>query len=200
MVLYYRLCDPEPSAKVTIRGRVRGESHIAEAGGGGGLILMPKRRLTGISTPWGGASWDYRETDADIARRLITFLEDRRVLYEPLNAQTFFYVGRSAGEIRETLTGALDGVTAEPLAELIREVRALLRGFMSELDRIAQSGLYEPFERDQQVLALGEMRGRVNPLVAQIAAKYEIEVEEELAAALNPPSDAADNKETDATT
>ena len=38
--------------------------------------------------------------------------------------------------------------------------------------------------RDQQVLALGEMRGRVNPLLALLAEKYQIEVEEELAAAL----------------
>jgi hypothetical protein len=152
---------------------------------------MPKRRLTGISTPWIGTSWEYCETDADIARRLICFLEDRRVLYESLNAQTFFYVGRSASEIREMLTQELDGVTAEPLAVLMREARAHLRRFMSELNRIEESGIYEPMTRDQQVLALGEMRGHVNPLIAQIAASYEIEVEEELAAALKSPADVA---------
>lgn len=40
-------------------------------------------RLTGISTPFGGASWQPAETEVATARRMIAFLEDRRVLYEP---------------------------------------------------------------------------------------------------------------------
>ena len=40
-------------------------------------------RLTGISTPFGGASWQPAEMEIAAARRVIAFLEDRRVLYEP---------------------------------------------------------------------------------------------------------------------
>jgi len=36
-------------------------------------------RLTGISTPFGGASWQPAEMEIAAARRVITFLEDRRV-------------------------------------------------------------------------------------------------------------------------
>jgi len=62
---------------------------------------------------------------------------------------------------------------------------------MNDLEKLEQrqgSGLSDPLEvRDQQVLALGEMRGRVNPILASLAEKYRIEVEEELAAALQAP-------------
>lgn len=40
-------------------------------------------RLTGISTPFGGAPWQPPEMEIATARRIIVFLEDRRVLYAP---------------------------------------------------------------------------------------------------------------------
>jgi hypothetical protein len=146
-------------------------------------------RITGISTPWLGVSWEYRESDAVVVRRVFSFLEDRRVLYEPLNAQIFFYVGRSVAEIRQMLTQELGASSlGEQLSESFKAIRAALRRFMDDLEKLDQrerSGLMDPLQmHDQQVLALGEMRGRVNPLLALLAEKYQIEVEEELAAAL----------------
>jgi len=41
------------------------------------------KRLTGISTPFGGVSWVAPEAEVAVARRVIRFLEDRRVLYNP---------------------------------------------------------------------------------------------------------------------
>ena len=38
-------------------------------------------RLTGISTPLGGVSWQSSDLEVSAARRVIAFLEDRRVLY-----------------------------------------------------------------------------------------------------------------------
>ncbi|MGD0064613.1 MAG: DUF6650 family protein [Streptosporangiaceae bacterium] len=127
---------------------------------------MARVRITGVSTPWLGVSWEYRESDADVVRRVFSFLEDRRVLYEPLNAQIFFYVGQSASEIRQMLTRELGaGSVGEQLSESADALQI----------------------HDQQVLALGEMRGRVNSILALLAEKYRIEVEEELAAALQSP-------------
>lgn len=40
-------------------------------------------RLTGISTPLGGVSWQATELEVSAARRVVSFLEDRRVLYAP---------------------------------------------------------------------------------------------------------------------
>ncbi len=154
---------------------------------------MPKRvRITSVSTPWFGIGWEYRESDADVVRRVFSFLEDRRVLYEPLNAQIFSYVGQSAAEIRQMLTQELGtGLVSEQLSQPFKAIRSALRKFMEDLEALEQrqrSGLSDPLEiHDLQVLALGEMRGRVNPILASLAEKYRIEVEEELAAALQAP-------------
>jgi hypothetical protein len=40
-------------------------------------------RLTGISTPLVGVSWQPTDLEVSAARRVIAFLEDRRVLYAP---------------------------------------------------------------------------------------------------------------------
>lgn len=147
---------------------------------------MPKRKITGLSTPWVGVSWVEVDSDADIVRRVFNFLEDRRVLYEPLNAQLFMYVGSSVKDIREMLTKELaTPPEAEQLASFLKEIRAALRKLNTDLEAIEHSGLVNPGEiRERQVLALGEARGRVNPIFATLAAKYETDVEDELAAVL----------------
>jgi len=40
-------------------------------------------RLTGIGTPVFGVSWVPQEAEVTVARRVITFQEDRRLLYNP---------------------------------------------------------------------------------------------------------------------
>ena len=100
---------------------------------------MARVRITGISTPWLGVSWEYRESDAVVVRRVFSFLEDRRVLYEPLNAQIFFYVGQSAAEIRQMLTQELGASSlGEQLSESFKAIRAALRRFMDDLEKLDQ--------------------------------------------------------------
>jgi hypothetical protein len=146
-------------------------------------------RITGVSVPWGfGVSWEYRESDASIVRRVLTFLEGRRILYEPLNTQIFNYVGQSATDIKEMLTQESSGPAGELLTSFLKEIRRAVIEFKTKLERIEQSERSEVGKnlREEKVLALGEMRGRVNPVLALLAAKYEIEVEPELAAVLQP--------------
>ncbi len=155
---------------------------------------MSRRRITGVATPWGGISWEVVDSDADIVRRVFNFLEDRRVLFEPLNAQLFTYVGQSVLDIREMLTRELDAGPGAELKKYLQSIRSELRRFNTQLDQIEQSGMAAgaPPEvvREWQVLALGEMRGRVNPSLAVLAQNYHIEVDEDLAGALQP----ADNE------
>jgi hypothetical protein len=152
-------------------------------------ILMARIRIVGIAFPWFGVSWGYGDSDKDIVRRVFTFLEDRRVLYTSLDAQTFYYVGASVGQIRDMLTGELSAKSIGiELRERLQSIRRSLRKFMDALDqiqRLENSGSLTEFEvRDRQVLALGEMRGSVSPILADLAIKYEVEVEEDLAAVL----------------
>jgi hypothetical protein len=88
-------------------------------------------RLTGIPTPFGGASWQPAELEIAGARRVIAFLEDRRVLYDPCEMEVPDHCVRSVIEIRHCLTeelGKLEGSTE--LAASLRAMRAACRKFL----------------------------------------------------------------------
>jgi len=84
-------------------------------------------RLTGFSVPLFGVSWDPPEPDVAIARRVLAFLEDRRVLYNAYHLEVEEQCAHSVTEIRHFLTneiGALDKVqsSANTFAESERPV------------------------------------------------------------------------------
>src|SRR5580698_4874598 len=95
-------------------------------------------RLTGISTPFGGASWQPAELEIAGAHRVIAFLEDRRVLYDPCQMEVPDHCVRSVIEIRHCLTeelGKLEG--GSELAASLRAMRAACRKF---LERVGEDG------------------------------------------------------------
>jgi len=95
-------------------------------------------RLTGISTPFGGASWQPAEMEVGAARRVIAFLEDRRVLYEPEQMEVPDHCVHSVIEIRHRLSeelGKLEG--GSELAASLRAMRAACRKF---LERVGTDG------------------------------------------------------------
>lgn len=64
-------------------------------------------RLTGISTPLVGVSWQPSDLEVSAARRVIAFLEDRRVLYAPDELEVPDHCVRSVLEIRHFLSDEL---------------------------------------------------------------------------------------------
>ena len=79
-------------------------------------------RLTGISTPFGGASWQPAEMEIAGARRVIVFLEDRRVLYDPCQMEVPDHCVRSVIEIRHHLSDELGKLDSG--SELAASLRA----------------------------------------------------------------------------
>ena len=57
-------------------------------------------RLTGFSTPVFGVSWSPPQSHIDVARSVIIFLEDRRVLYNPYELEVPQHCIHSVIEIR----------------------------------------------------------------------------------------------------
>ena len=83
------------------------------------------KRLTGISTPIGGISWNPPVDERDIAKQLLVFLEDRRVLFMPYDMEVEPYVMDSIIEIRQRLTKALELISrSSVLGESIAAMRA----------------------------------------------------------------------------
>ena len=141
------------------------------------------KSLTGISTPFFGLSWNPPETDREIVRTLITFLEDRRALYNPYNIETPMFVDQSLIEIRKELTSLLQRIGDHPeISPHLRAMRAACRKYLNEVGNQNRPRFhYREFET---FAALGELRAVFGIHIAQLAVKYGIDVEDELASIL----------------
>jgi hypothetical protein len=158
------------------------------------------RRLTGFSTPFGGLTWEAPEAEVAAARRVMRFLEDRRVLYNPSELEVPSHCVQSVLEIRRFLTNEAGRSSGSTLTSQLSAMRAACRKFLDVI--VDQEGdrhhHYDMFRSGYQEWvfsqALGELRGVMGVLVAGLAAKYNLDIEGDLAAIL-PPDPSADPKD-----
>jgi len=161
------------------------------------------RRLTGITTPFGGLSFaPPTETEREAAHHLITFLEDRRVLYNPSDLEEREHCVRSVLEIRrELIHTACQHDRAGVLGAQLRAMAAACRKFLDAMQRLTIQDRFAlrpgSFGYGAWVFdsALGELRGVIGIHVAQLAARYDVDVGEELATILPAETTAADETE-----
>jgi hypothetical protein len=147
-------------------------------------------RLTGISCPVFGVSWNPPEAEIAVARRVVAFLEDRRVLYQPSEMEVPHHCVSSVQEIRRFLTKELGGLQGQKeLTQSLRAMRAACRKFLNVVD--APSGEIIRFGASYGHWAswcfngaLGELRGTFGVQLARLAAEYGLDVEDELASIL----------------
>lgn len=124
--------------------------------------------------------------DVSIARKVIAFLEDRRVLFSPSDIEVPQHVFMSVIEIRHFLTDVIAaGGLGTELEQHLRGIRAACRDFTKNDSGHAHTarssnGLSD-FELNQH---LGEMRRSIGFHVAAICVKYGIDVEDQLAVIL----------------
>lgn len=144
-------------------------------------------RITGFSVPVFGLQWNPPDAECVVARRVLTFLEDRRVLFVPSEMEIPFHGVQSVLHIREFLTAELGGLSGEgQLTQSLRAMRAACRKFLDavgpEDGPVVRHGFshghYASWEFNQ---ALGEMRGVFGIYVAILAATHGLDVEEGLA-------------------
>lgn len=155
-------------------------------------------RITGISVPLFGIQWTPPEAERAIARRVLTFLEDRRVLYVPSEMEVPQHGVQSVLRIREFLTSELGHLTGDgQLAQSLRAMRAACRKFLDSVGpedgpvvrHAFDHGHYASWEFNQ---ALGEMRGVFGIYIAILAATHGLDVEPGLARIV-PGSDKDDH-------
>jgi hypothetical protein len=143
------------------------------------------RRIAGLSTPIVGVSWNAPAADRDVVRAFLTFLEDRRVLFNPFQLEVEHQVQYSILEIRKHCTKTIEVLSdsSHAIAPL-RGIRAACRRFLDEplthSRRFHQRDFHEP-EGREFFTALGEFRATVGAHVASLAVLYKIELQPELA-------------------
>ena len=143
-------------------------------------------RLTGLSSPVFGVSWNPPEPHVQVARRVVAYLEDRRVLFVPSEMEVPDHCVRSVLEIRRFLTAELQSVDGDSeIADSLRALRAACRKFMNTVGARsdimvfgAHRGHWASWEFNG---ALGELRGVFGIHIARLAAAHGLDVEGELA-------------------
>ncbi len=153
-------------------------------------------RLTGISIPVFGVQWNPPEADRSVARRVIAFLEDRRVLYVPSEMEVPGHCVESVLRIREFLSTEI-GTLAQggALCASLRAMRSACRKFLAVVEADKREG--RPIIMHANELghyaswvfngALGELRGVFGIHIAALAAGYGLDVEDDLASILPAP-------------
>ena len=152
-------------------------------------------RLTGISCPVFGVSWNPPEAERSVARRIITFLEDRRVLFVDSEMEVPAHCVESVHQIREMLTRELAALAQDSeLAQSLRAMRAACRKFLqvTGTDRriIEFGGHHGHYASWTFNGALGELRGVFGIHIAKVATAYGHDVEADLSRIL-PDGDTA---------
>lgn len=148
------------------------------------------KRITGISSPIFGVSWNPENTERDFAKQAITFLEDRRVLYNPSEMESPHHCAKSVLQIRQFLTPLISKLPDKnELAKSLRGMRAACRKFLDKTDGRngdiirfgAHSGHWASWEFNG---AIGELRGVFGIYLAKISVAYGINIEKDLATIL----------------
>lgn len=159
-------------------------------------LEIARTRITGVSTPWLGASWNPPQSQKEIAKKLITFLEDRRVLYNPSYLESPSHCVTSIIEIRKFLTDLLISLDENTdLGIAIRTIRAACRKFLDTISHYESSDTHEYRYRmgmgDQFIFdtGIGELRGAVGLELAKIIVMFKLNCEGELLTILPSPID-----------
>ncbi|MBI4188949.1 MAG: hypothetical protein HY525_00235 [Betaproteobacteria bacterium] len=134
-------------------------------------------RITGISLPVFGVSWNPPANERDIVRETFVFLEDRRALYNDFDREIEDEVVQSVLAIRAELTSALKRLpeTAEAVSSL-KAMRAACREYLDG-PRRGHRGHWGPFPFSAE---LGRLRAIFGVHVAYLAVKYGIDLDGEL--------------------
>jgi hypothetical protein len=150
-------------------------------------------RLTGISSPIFGVSWNPPAAELTVARRVIAFLEDRRVLFADESIEVPSHCVSSVLELRRYLTSEIQQLADSELCRSLRAMRAACRKFMESVDDRGGIVVRHGFDHGHWAswrfgAALGQMRSTFGLHIAKIATQNGLDVEDDLARIL-PASD-----------
>ena len=143
------------------------------------------KRISGVSTPVFGISWNPPRDERDIVSALITYFEDRRVLYDlrivnhsiiAHGIADYPYVRESIFEIRWRLGSDLEKLDrSSDLFRTLSTMRAACRDFIDENSKPLKD--LEGENRFQ--MSLGKLRWLFGQHIARLCVQYGIDLEED---------------------
>ncbi len=140
-------------------------------------------RITGISVPIFGISWNPPTPDVVVAKKVINFLEDRRVLYNPYELELPKSCIRSIQEIRNFLTQQLDNVdSGSELGRSLKAMRSACRKLLDRFEEVEDQGYshYSSAFSMSFFSSVGELRGIFGLHIGKILACHGLNCESNL--------------------
>ena len=142
-------------------------------------------RITGFSTPLFGVSWNPPKLEVQSAKQIVTYLEDRRALYNPYDLEVADHVIQSVVEIRHRLTQELEQLDrSTALAQSLSDMRTVCRKFLNTVQGLGGHRSYFGGSAMMLFSAIGELRGVFGIHLAQICVRYGIDIDGELGSIL----------------
>jgi len=142
-------------------------------------------KITGFSFPLFGISWDPPKLEIEVAKKVITFLEDKRVLYVVYELESPSHCAQSVIKIREFITEQLFDL--DPKSELTTTLKGMRSACRNFLNTIQAQYYFNKLNRDfgmgEQIHfynAMGELRATVGIFIGKILVMYGLDCENEL--------------------
>jgi hypothetical protein len=140
------------------------------------------KNITGISTPFFGIQWNPPVVESDVAREIVFFLEDRRVLYGSEEREGPDYCRQSVEQIRQMLTEKMPRCNSNSeINKLLRSLRTQSRKFCNEIGSPSFPSLAPPVQKSILKGELVKLRLVAGKVVGALSVSYGIDVEDELA-------------------
>lgn len=149
-------------------------------------------RLTGFSLPIFGVQWQPSPNSRDVGRRVLAFLEDRRVLFAGFAVEVPDHCVQSVLEIRKYLTSEIQQLVEEDdLTQTLVAMRAACRRFLDRMEsaRISEDSrsrpagewlMHDAIAAFRFGEALGELRSVFGVHVARICVAFDLGVTADL--------------------
>lgn len=140
-------------------------------------------RLVGANAFGFGLNWEKVPGEEPIAREVLVYLENRRILFGYRHSEEELYCVASANEMRGLLTERIS--RTKPKSSLCKSLRELRRACTEFVENAGPNAVN--YRRQGWDIAptfsaaLHRLRERVAKQVAAIAVEYDIAIEDELA-------------------
>lgn len=100
------------------------------------------KNITGLSCPIFGIQWNAPIIETDEAKKIVIFLEDKRVLFNPVDMEGASHCTSSVINIRSELTKVLQGLPSDShLAKQLRKMRKACQEFCDSVGSLTLSNL-----------------------------------------------------------
>lgn len=146
-------------------------------------------RLSGVSCPIAGVTWNPSHDDRARVQELLEYLESRRGFHRPFNAETAQFLISLIRKIDDRLKDEIEKSQRQtPLKESLIGMQAACERFLERTMRT--EGMAYRLEV-YYATCLGELRGILGLHIARLACAYDIEVPGELLAIIPRESEFA---------